>query len=194
MPERIMQHRRWLSWILLAVSCVLVIWQGTLIKQSEDARRAERLRLELILTTSPLAMVMCDENGKIIFSNPEAEKLFGWSYAELQGKPASILLPPEARKAHDTTMRHAVEHAKTYHPKPSNWAMRRAVKSKAMKKNGEIFDIELGIRTVKYANNIEFIATMRYPQSDFFKTEAIPIPDLEERIEESQERVQQSLK
>jgi two-component system, LuxR family, sensor kinase FixL len=73
-------------------------------KQSEEvnagiAQREAHLRS--ILETVPDAMVVIDEAGLIQDFSHAAERLFGWSVAEVAGKNVKLLMPAPYREAHD---------------------------------------------------------------------------------------------
>jgi two-component system sensor histidine kinase UhpB len=59
---------------------------------------AENQRLALIVKQTGDAILIRDFDGKILFWNPAAERLFGYASEEILGKSAEILAPPE-RKA-----------------------------------------------------------------------------------------------
>jgi two-component system, LuxR family, sensor kinase FixL len=72
-----------------------------------DRRAAERAlqkrerHLQSILATVPDAMVVIDERGIIISFSAAAERLFGYSEAELLGRNVSLLMPSPDRDRHD---------------------------------------------------------------------------------------------
>ena len=53
-----------------------------------------------ILRSMPEALIYCDLKGVITFWNGGAEKVFGWSAAEAQGKSLDLIVPERMRKAH----------------------------------------------------------------------------------------------
>jgi two-component system sensor kinase FixL len=63
------------------------------------ARREAHLRS--ILETIPDAMVVIDESGLIRDFSKAAERLFGWSAAEVAGRNVSMLMPSPYREGHD---------------------------------------------------------------------------------------------
>ena len=66
------------------------------------AAREREERLRSITRTAPDAIVIIDESGTIDTVNPAAERLFGYSGAELVGQNVKILMPSPQREAHDT--------------------------------------------------------------------------------------------
>jgi two-component system sensor kinase FixL len=72
------------------------------------ARQASELRevgsathLRSILETVPDAMVVIDEEGRILSFSKAAERLFGFAEAELVGENVSTLMPSPDRERHD---------------------------------------------------------------------------------------------
>lgn len=51
-----------------------------------------------IAISSPSAVIVSGLHAEIIWVNPVAESMFGWSRAELLGRPFTVLLPPETRE------------------------------------------------------------------------------------------------
>ena len=66
------------------------------------AAREREKRLRSITRTAPDAIVIIDETGTIDTVNPAAERLFGYSGAELVGQNVKILMPSPHREAHDS--------------------------------------------------------------------------------------------
>ena len=66
------------------------------------AAREREERLRSITQTAPDAIVIIDERGIIDTVNPAAERLFGYSGAELVGQNVKILMPSPHREAHDS--------------------------------------------------------------------------------------------
>lgn len=64
------------------------------------ARRETHLRS--VLDTVPDAMVVIDDRGAIQDFSKAAERLFGWTAAEVNGRNVSILMPSPHREAHDS--------------------------------------------------------------------------------------------
>jgi|SRR5579871_1893172 len=70
---------------------------------SEQAARAEvdvEKRYRKLLEAAPDAILEVDRQGQIVLVNLQAERLFGYSRAELLGKPIEFLIPERVRARH----------------------------------------------------------------------------------------------
>ncbi len=63
-------------------------------------------RLAAIVNVSNDAIFSIDTEGKINSWNPSAEKVFGYTYKEIIGKPVQILVPPEQKEEAQTRLKH----------------------------------------------------------------------------------------
>jgi two-component system, LuxR family, sensor kinase FixL len=79
-----------------------IVHDVTPLKQAEAGLRAREAQLRSILETVPDAMVVIDERGRIDSFSATAERLFGWSAAEVLGRNISLLMPSPDREAHDS--------------------------------------------------------------------------------------------
>ena len=83
-------------------------WRGELLRRSRaDAAAsaqqalARETHMKLILDTIPDAMIVIDERGIMQSFSAAAERLFGYSAAEVVGKNVKILMPTPYRESHD---------------------------------------------------------------------------------------------
>lgn len=53
-----------------------------------------------LLEHAPYGVIVADESGRIVYANPETERLFGWPCAELEGQSVDVLVPAGARGSH----------------------------------------------------------------------------------------------
>lgn len=79
---------------------------GLVIARPMDQPTAERsleaeAHLRSILATVPDAMVVIDEVGTVLSFSAAAERMFGYSEAELVGKNVKVLMPSPDRERHD---------------------------------------------------------------------------------------------
>lgn len=82
------------------VGSILGFVGDRLLHESEDARYRQA-QLQSILDTVPEAMIVIDEHGIMRSFSVTAERLFGWSAAEVIGKNVSILMPSPYQQEHD---------------------------------------------------------------------------------------------
>jgi PAS domain S-box-containing protein len=64
-----------------------------------ERRKAEE-RFRLVVESAPSAMVMINDQGKIVLVNAQTEKLFGYRRRELLDKSIEMLVPPQFRGKH----------------------------------------------------------------------------------------------
>ena len=75
-------------------------------RQAETALREREARLTSILQTVPEAIIVIDERGLIESFSPAAERLFGYSAAEVTGRNVNMLMPSPYREQHDRYLDH----------------------------------------------------------------------------------------
>jgi PAS domain S-box-containing protein len=70
-------------------------------RQAEEATRESEARNAAIMHSALDAIVTMDHQGRILEFNPAAEKIFGYTRAEVIGKEmAAMIIPPELRERH----------------------------------------------------------------------------------------------
>lgn len=74
-------------------------------KRAEQALRDSEARLKAILDSAVDGVVTINERGIIESLNPAAEKIFGFSSAELIGHNVKVLMPDPYRSEHDQYLR-----------------------------------------------------------------------------------------
>ncbi len=65
-------------------------------KRVEEQLRRANNRLEAVVQASPLPIISLDPDGMVLTWNPAAERLFGWTAAEVVGRPLPIV--PEEKE------------------------------------------------------------------------------------------------
>jgi two-component system sensor kinase FixL len=83
-------------------------WRGELLRRSRLAAAASaeealarEAHVKSILDTIPDAMVVVDERGAVQSFSAAAERLFGYSSADVVGKNVKMLMPSPYRESHD---------------------------------------------------------------------------------------------
>jgi diguanylate cyclase (GGDEF)-like protein/PAS domain S-box-containing protein len=99
---------------------------------------------QLMVESSPAAMILVDQDGLICFANHAAESLFGYSNGQLPGNPIEILVPQESSQQHQQ------ERAEFYrHPQARSMGSGRFLR--ARRRDGSQFPAEIGLTPIQLA-------------------------------------------
>jgi PAS domain S-box-containing protein len=128
----------------------------TELKRVEEALRESDAHTRLIVDTAMDAVITMDAAGRIVGWNVQAEATFGWKTNEVIGKPlAETIMPPEYREAHLRGLSH-------YLATGESKVLDRRFEIAALRKNGEIFPVELSITAILNPNGpVTFSAFLR---------------------------------
>ncbi|MDU8943746.1 two-component system sensor histidine kinase NtrB [Ovoidimarina sediminis] len=110
--------------------------------------------LELIIETAPDAIITADAEGRILSFSPAAERIFGFSEAEVAGQNLTCLMPEPYRSEHDAYMEHYLETGEK-----RIIGIGREVR--ARRKSGEIFVAELAVGELKFGDRHVFTGFIR---------------------------------
>ncbi|HYN23009.1 MAG TPA: bifunctional diguanylate cyclase/phosphodiesterase [Thermoanaerobaculia bacterium] len=88
------------------VGCIGAAFDITERKQAEDGVRSLTETLEALVAASPLAIVTMDSESRVTLWSPAAERTFGWTAAEVIGKPLPFV--PEDKWDEHLAMRRNV--------------------------------------------------------------------------------------
>lgn len=80
--------------------------------QAEEARRKSEEFQQAMVACSPVALFSIDPEGAVTSWNPSAEKIFGWTVAEVLGKPLPIV--PEDKQIEFARIRKCVLDGQTF--------------------------------------------------------------------------------
>ncbi len=69
-------------------------------KKAEQAVQESQSRLEAVISTAINGIITMDEEQRIVLFNPSAERIFGYSAAEVIGQRHEMLLPQRYQQAH----------------------------------------------------------------------------------------------
>ena len=97
-PSFIAELTRTVAFAALGVG---IAWFGGRLRTTRLEAAARAAHLESILATVPDAMIVIDERGNIQSFSSAAERLFGYSAAEVIGKNIKMMMPMPYRANHD---------------------------------------------------------------------------------------------
>ena len=146
-------------------------WRGDLLRRSRlaaaasaDEAFARAAHMKSILDTIPDAMIVIDERGTMQSFSAAAERLFGYSAAEVLGKNVKMLMPAPYRESHDG-----------YLQRYMNTGERRIIGIGRVvvgeRRDGSTFPLELNVGEMKTGNQRFFTGFIR-DLTESQKTEA----------------------
>lgn len=101
------------------------------------------------------ATVLADGQSRIVEWNRKAEQIFGWTRDEVMGKTLQeVIIPKVHREGHAKGMEH-------YHATGHGPVLDKLFETQALRKGGEIFDIELFITHVEIEGEVIFSSFIR---------------------------------
>ncbi len=108
---------------------------------------------DTLLDSTSESIVITDHLGVMEIVNPAAARLFAYDIADMRGRNVSMLMKPDERPAHQ----HYVKDSELYQPRIINqtrelWGLR---------KNGELFPMELSVSPMETNEGKKFIGIMR---------------------------------
>ncbi|MFT3857841.1 MAG: PAS domain-containing sensor histidine kinase [Aquabacterium sp.] len=99
-------------------------------------------RFRELLETTPDAVVIINASGHIVFSNTQAESMFGYERAEMLGQPIEVLMPLRYRGTHVHNRLH-------YFDAPRIRSMGAGLDLRARRQNGEEFPVEISLSPLR---------------------------------------------
>ncbi len=128
-------------------------------------RKAAEEKFYGLLRAAPDAIVIVDARGKIVLTNIQAENLFGYTAAELKGRPVELLMPERYRNHHGKLR-------DNYQTKPHLRPMARNMELYGLRKDGVEFPIEVSLSPITSGDGTLVASAIR-DISDRKKTEAL---------------------
>src|SRR5262245_30523565 len=126
---------------------------GTVMDVSERKRAEEKFRGAV--ESSPNAILMIDERGRILVANAKAERLFGYSREELLGQSVEMLVPERFRGR-------SLDHYSVFFEKPNGEAEVAGAKREffALSKGGLEIPIEIGLSPIQASEGLIILTTI----------------------------------
>lgn len=123
------------------------------IRDLTERRRSEE-RFRGLLETAPDAMLIIDDEGRIVVVNAQAEKLFGFERGELLNQPIDILMPQRFRQKHH-------HHRGVYSGDPRVRPMGAGLDLFGIRKDGTEFPIEISLAPLQTEDGMLVSAAIR---------------------------------
>ncbi len=124
-------------------------------KQMEDRLRNDEARLRGILESAMDAVISIDSSQHILGFNAAAERMFGYSAAQMLGQPLAGLIPDRFRQGHARSVSDFGEHGITVRAMGPGSALR------GLRASGEEFPIEASISQLFAQDEHVFTAIVR---------------------------------
>jgi len=120
---------------------------------SSAGKSAADRRFQLVVEAAPNAMVMIDRAGKIVMVNTQAERLFGYSRAEMLGEPVDSLVPERSRTRH-------ADLREIFFADPRPRPMGAGRDLYGLKKGGAEFPVEIGLNPIETDEEMMVLAAI----------------------------------
>ena len=117
-------------------------------------RKRNEIRFQTLFDSAPDAMVVTDQDGKIVLINSQAEKLFGYSRRELTGDFVEVLMPKRMRAGHG-------QFRQSYMKNPLPRAMGAHLELLALRKDGTEIPVEISLSAQTIEGVVYVSSTIR---------------------------------
>jgi PAS domain S-box-containing protein len=117
-----------------------------IIRDISEQKKADQ-KFKLAVEAAPNSMIMTDANGRIVLSNFETERIFGYKREELLYQPIEVLVPDKSRKTHPSFRRN-------YLSSPITRRMGEGRDLFGLAKNGTEIPVEIGLNPITTTDGI----------------------------------------
>lgn len=117
------------------------------------ARRQAEERFRRVVQAAPMAMLVIEADGRIVFANDQAERLFGYSLVELYEMNIDALVPASSR------YRHAAERS-AYVQDAGVRRMGLGRELAGLRRDGSEVPLEIGITPLESDHGLQVVATI----------------------------------
>ncbi|WP_080845801.1 bifunctional diguanylate cyclase/phosphodiesterase [Cytobacillus gottheilii] len=139
--------------LLLAISLVSTFLDRRFQQKADQLQFLDNMYQSIIMTAND-AIVLADSEGTIIAWNNAAEAIFFYKEDEIIGKNLEKIIPAKYHKAHSKGLKDYVASGKEQ-------IIGKSVELEGMRKNGEVFSIELTLSTLTNEENTYFSGIIR---------------------------------
>lgn len=125
------------------------------LRKTLDELKDSRNLFGSVIESALDAVVLADGQSRIVEWNRKAELIFGWTRSEAMGKTlGELIIPHVHRSGHSAGM-------EKYHATGHGPVLNQSFETQALRKSGEVFDIELYITDVEVEGEVIFSSFIR---------------------------------
>jgi PAS domain S-box-containing protein len=143
-----------ISWAESVLAGVLVLACGACALRAMHGRGKAEEKLDRLLGSMPDALVIVNAEGKIVGSNAQTGKLFGYSDRELQGESMALLVPERFRK-------NQRQYYAAYFSQRGGRVPETAMELCGLHKNGREFPIEVSTKPLATEKGLVVTSAIR---------------------------------
>ena len=171
-----------ISWItVLAIYKFFPVALALRTPKDFEAELLERKKSESkfmgLLESAPDAMIIADNDGKILMVNAQTERIFGFKREEIIGKEVEILVPERFHQKHTV-------HRKVYIENPKVRGMGIGMDLFGKRKDGSEFPVEISLSPMKIMDEDEVLVIAAIRDISKQKAAEAEIKKLNENLEQ----------
>ncbi|MFQ5956235.1 MAG: PAS domain S-box protein, partial [Candidatus Brocadiales bacterium] len=126
----------------------------TAIKRAEEAVQEREARIHAVLDNVVDGIITIDEHGLVMSFNPAAERIFGYSAAEVIGKNVNMLMPEPSRSQHNQQINNYLRTGKAK-------VIGTGREAAGRRKDGSTFPVELAVSEMRMSEQRLFTGVVR---------------------------------
>lgn len=130
------------------------IWDVTARTRAEREANERERYVRLLIANVADAIIIINQRGLIETFNHAAERTFGYKEEDMLGRNLSILMPEPYLNAHDG-------HLLNHEPRGEARSLEQTRELQAIRRNGEIFTIELRVSEIRHSGERKYIGLVR---------------------------------